>query len=59
MPAAFAATLPLAGLQLLVAFFSRIFARHQWEARVGSLPHYFFGVWYRGSARQCSPDTPG
>ena len=59
MPAALAATLPLAGLQLLVAFFSRIFARHQWESRVGSLPHYFFGVWYHGSAEQCSSNTPG
>ena len=59
VPAALAATLPLAALQLLVAFFSQIFGSHHWEERVGSLPHYFFAVWYHGSAEQCSAGTPG
>ena len=30
-----------------------------WETRVGSLPHYFFGVWFQGSADQCSTTVSG
>ena len=59
VPAALAATLPLCALQLLIAFFSQIFASHRWEEHVGSLPHYFFAVWYHGSAQQCSAGIPG
>lgn len=54
-----AGTLPMLAVQVVLAWFSKIFQSHDWEARNGSLPRYFFGVYNQGNAEQCAAASGG
>lgn len=45
--------------QIAKLLVSSVWPGADWEARVGSLPRYFFGVYYQGDAEQCAAASAG